>query len=87
MEGINKRIHGKADSSIVDNDLQNHEFKISTLDTNVMALVGDITGINDALNQMHASLLELQDVNKDVLLGKKSINCLSCGKDDGLPSK
>ena len=87
VEGINKRIHGKADSSIVDNDLQNHEFKISTLDTNVMALVGDITGINDALNQMHASLLELQDVNKDVLLGKKSINCLSCGKDDGLPSK
>jgi hypothetical protein len=29
---------------------------------------------------MHKSICELQEVNKDVLLGKKSVNCLSCNK-------
>jgi hypothetical protein len=29
---------------------------------------------------MHKCVVELQEVNKDVLLGKKSVNCLSCNK-------
>ena len=29
---------------------------------------------------MHLSVKELQEVNKEVLLGKKRLNCLSCGK-------
>ena len=29
---------------------------------------------------MHRSICELQEVNKDVLLGKKTVNCLSCNK-------
>ena len=41
LEGINKRIHGKANAEQVSNDLSNHEFKISTLDTNVMAIASD----------------------------------------------
>jgi len=35
-----------------------------------------------AVNKMNFAVKELQEVNKDVLLGKKSANCLSCGKDD-----
>lgn len=30
---------------------------------------------------MHLSLKELQEVNKDVLMGKKRLDCLSCGHD------
>jgi len=32
---------------------------------------------------MHTVVLELQEANRDVLLGKRNLNCLSCGvKDD-----
>lgn len=29
---------------------------------------------------MEQSIVQLQDINKDVLLGKKNANCLSCSK-------
>lgn len=36
-----------------------------------------------AINRMHTVVLELQEANRDVLLGKRNLNCLSCGvKDD-----
>ena len=41
MEDINKRIHSKANAEQVSNDLSNHEFKISTLDTNLIAIASD----------------------------------------------
>jgi hypothetical protein len=32
------------------------------------------------MSKVHKSVIELQEVNKDVLLGKKNTNCLSCNK-------
>lgn len=32
---------------------------------------------------MHVVMLELQEANKDVLVGKRNFNCLSCGVKDG----
>jgi hypothetical protein len=32
IEGINRRIHEKANGETTNNDLSNHEFKIKTLD-------------------------------------------------------
>lgn len=32
---------------------------------------------------MHVVMLELQEANKDVLVGKRNFNCLSCGIKDG----
>ena len=32
------------------------------------------------MSKMHQSIIDLQDINKDVLLGKKNPNCLSCNK-------
>mmetsp|Transcript_44673 Transcript_44673/g.59264 ORF Transcript_44673/g.59264 Transcript_44673/m.59264 type:complete len:182 (-) Transcript_44673:480-1025(-) len=32
---------------------------------------------------MHSVVLELQEANKDVLVGKRNFNCLSCGIKDG----
>ena len=34
---------------------------------------------------MHSVVLELQEANKDVLVGKRNLNCLSCGIKDGQP--
>jgi len=87
VEGINKRIHEKANAESVDSDLANHEFKISTLDSNVLSLADDLNSLTGVLTKMKAGLLDLQEANKDVLLGKKTFNCLSCGTNDGLPSK
>jgi hypothetical protein len=30
---------------------------------------------------MYVSLVELQEANKEVLLGRRKLNCLSCGTD------
>lgn len=32
---------------------------------------------------MHIIVIDLQEANKDVLLGKRNFNCLSCGVKDG----
>lgn len=32
---------------------------------------------------MHSVVLEIQEANKDVLVGKRNVNCLSCGIKDG----
>jgi hypothetical protein len=29
---------------------------------------------------VHTAIVELQEANRDVLLGKRTTNCLSCGK-------
>jgi hypothetical protein len=87
VEGINRRIHEKANAESVDSDLANHEFKISTLDGNVLSLAEDLNNLTSMLGKMKSNLSELQEANKDVLLGKKTFNCLSCGTNDGLPSK
>ena len=34
---------------------------------------------------MHGVVLDLQEANKDVLVGKRNLNCLSCGIKDGQP--
>lgn len=39
--GIQKAIEVKANKETVANDLQNHEFKISTLDRNIVAIASD----------------------------------------------
>ena len=32
---------------------------------------------------MHQAIVELQEANRDVLVGKRTTNCLSCGKGGG----
>ena len=32
---------------------------------------------------MHGVMIELQEASKEVMLGKRNLNCLSCGTKDG----
>ena len=73
---------GKANEETVRSDFNNHEFKISTLDRNLIRMAQDFETFQKAINKIHFAILELQEVNRDVLLGKKSLNCLSCGRGD-----
>ena len=59
VEGMNRRIHEKANGEEVNNDLGNHDFKIKTLDQNIMAIAGDMESFQLAVNKMNVSLLEL----------------------------
>lgn len=86
FDTLRSMIRSKAESSQVTSDLENHEFKISTLDRNLICVANDFQTFQKAINKMHLSLIELQECNKDVLLGKKKLNCLSCsnGKDQAM---
>ena len=80
IHSIQRQLERKANEDQVRNDFSNHEFKIGTLDRNIIRMAGDFDTFQMALHKMHQVLLELQDANRDVLLGKRPNNCLSCGK-------
>ena len=59
MGSLNKFIDLKANKENVANDFQNHEFKISTLDKNIVAIASDFETFQQAINRMHSVVLEL----------------------------
>ena len=42
----------------------------------------ELNGANSAFNKIFNDVEDLKEVNRNVLVGKKSINCLSCGWGD-----
>ena len=80
VHSINRNIDRKANEDQVRSDFSNHEFKIGTLDRNIIRMAADFETFQMAFNKLHAAIVELQDANRDVLLGKRTTNCLSCGK-------
>lgn len=43
-------------------------------------MAADFETFQLAFNKLHQATVELQEANRDVLLGKRTTNCLSCGK-------
>jgi len=80
VHGMQRQIDLKANEESVKSDFSNHEFKISTLDRNIIRIAADFETFQHAFNKLHGAILELQEANRDVLLGKRTTNCLSCGK-------
>ena len=52
------------------------------MDKNLIKLSIDIENFHGALSQIYKTVVELQEAHREVLVGKKSLNCLSCGKGD-----
>ena len=77
---IYRLLDRKANEEAVRGDFSNHEFKISTLDRNIIRMAADFETFQLAFNRLHSAIVELQEANRDVLIGKKVSNCLSCGK-------
>jgi hypothetical protein len=80
MGNLNRKIDSKADKNQTEALHETTELKIGVLDKNQVLLAQDFETFQKVINKMHKSIIELQEVNKDVLLGKKSVNCLSCAK-------
>lgn len=49
------------------------------LDSKFHLMISDFWQFQKAINQMHKNILHLQDLNKDVMVGKRNANCISCG--------
>ena len=42
-------------------------------------MVHDFTTSQKAINHMHRNVMHLQELNRDVMVGKRNTNCISCG--------
>ena len=53
IDALHKLIDTKANTLSVANDFNNHEFKIGTLDSNLIAIAHDFETFQQAINRMH----------------------------------
>jgi len=77
---LKKSIEKKINTKEVHETMQQSEGKIKMLDSNIMLIAQDFERFQKIISKMHSNINELQEINKDVLLGKKNTNCLSCNK-------
>lgn len=59
VENINRIISKKADLSFVNTELNGFEFKVSTLDRNLICIAQDFETFQKAINRMHMILVTL----------------------------
>ena len=88
MNALKRLIEKKANDKDVTTIFEVQDVKINSLDHNSLLLAKDFKAFQKVISRMHQSIIELQEVNKDLLLGKKSANCLSCNKgNDGFEAR
>lgn len=80
MSLLRKWVEKKADRTELSTMFDNHDYKLLTLDSNFLLLSQDFETFHKNMIKMQKHVQELRDVNKDVLLGGKAVNCLSCNK-------
>ena len=71
VDYLKTMVNKKADNEQVQNELFSQEQKIEKLDQNLIAIVNDLKRFQTTINTMYVSVADLQEVNKDILLGKK----------------
>ena len=80
MQALMRKVDQKANDRDVTTIFEVQDVKINTLDNNCLLLAKDFQTFQKLINKIHQSVVELQEVNKDVLLGNKPANCLSCNR-------
>jgi hypothetical protein len=70
-------------------DSEKNEKNVNNIEWALIKLSIDLENANDAFNTMFKDVEGLKESNWNVLLGKKAINCLSCGWGDNkfVPSR
>lgn len=82
LDDINKLLKNKANKVEVNSKLGSHESKLKIVNQNIECIAKDFETFQSAINKMYGVMIELQEANKDVLLGKRKFDCLSCGPVD-----
>ncbi|CAI2386626.1 unnamed protein product [Moneuplotes crassus] len=79
---IKKEIGKRALIEEVKHDFHVIQAKCSKVEHLVSNFSFEIDGFKDFIKRVSKNISELQDVNRDVLVGNKNVNCLSCGRGD-----
>ncbi len=59
VHSLQRQIDMKANEESVKSDFSNHEFKISTLDRNIIRMASDFETFQHAFNKLHTAIVEL----------------------------
>lgn len=79
---IKKEINKRALDEEVKYEIHKVETKWSKIEQLIAGFSFEFDGVKDFVKKFGKSIKELQEVNKDVLLGKQNVNWLSCGRGD-----
>ena len=82
---IHRELKMKADDAPTQDNFNAHEYKLCAFENTIVKLATDFEIFSDALNKLRQYINEIRDGQKEVLVGKRNMNCLSCGKLDMLP--
>ena len=77
---LNRNIDRKIGLKEYNDKMDELDMKINFLDNNTMRIANDFEGFQKAMIKQNQSITELQEANRDVLLGGKPVGCLSCAK-------
>ncbi|CAI2386723.1 unnamed protein product [Moneuplotes crassus] len=81
MFSIKKEIGRRALTEDMKHDFHVIESKCAKMEHLVSNFSFEVDGFKDFVHKVTKSINELQEMNKDVLVGNKNINCLSCGRE------
>ena len=79
LVGLKREISLKTDKSEFWEENEKNEVNVNNVEWALIKLSIDIENANSAFNKMFKEVDSLKEANRNVLMGKKSINCLSCG--------
>jgi len=82
INSLKRLIDKKETAAEADSKFEQQTGQLKQLDQNVVLIAQDFDKFQRVITRINRSLHDLQEINKDVLLGKKNSNCLSCTKKD-----
>jgi hypothetical protein len=59
VHSLHRQLERKANEDQVRSDFSNHEFKIATLDRNIIRMAADFETLKLAINKMHSAVVDL----------------------------
>ena len=72
----------KADTTLVQSLQTKFGTSIDKLELNVQMMDSDLKQFSTFARKLYVNIQELQEANKDILVGKRKLDCLSCGEAD-----
>ncbi len=80
MDQFQLKIGKKADKEYVDRTIQSVQSELLSVKTASGQCGVDVKGLTGIMNKVTQSVVMLEECNKDILVGKRKLDCLSCGE-------
>ncbi len=79
MEAIKVLVSKKADVDQLNRGLADQNKRINSVNEGMVNVLNDVKQFQSVLSKIKLTVHLLEDANKDILLGKRRLDCLSCG--------